>query len=379
MKVVIAIDSFKGCLSSREVVQSAAKGVFMRWPDAEICQVPISDGGEGLTETVTEAMRGHFVDAGVHGPLMEPMTAQYGISADGTTAIIEMSVCCGLPLVPIGKRNPELTTTYGLGELISDAYRRGCRKFILGIGGSATNDAGMGMLQALGAVIKYRLTSHMADSLYSHQGSVIACGKLLSQIQSIDISPIEEYLGGCEFLVACDVQNPLSGPEGAACVFAPQKGADSAMVRRLDYGLSHLLQITSSATCPGDGAAGGLGFALRHFLHAKLTPGIELFLSLIDFDSKLQNADLIITGEGQCDRQTLMGKAPFGVLSHTRQVRKDQARVYALCGSVADTDILLDAGFDLVCSINNHDSRPLSVLMQPDVARQNIIDTIAHL
>lgn len=367
MKVVIAIDSFKGCLSSREVVQSAAEGVTQRWPQAEVIEVPISDGGEGLCETVTESMQGKLISVPVHGPLMEPMVAQYGISGDGTTAIFEMSACCGLPLVPIEKRNPELTTTYGLGEMILDAYQRGCRKFIMGIGGSATNDAGIGMLEALGATITY-------------QGDkVTACGKMLSQIASIDVSRVDTDFQDCEFLVACDVQNPLCGPQGAAYVFAPQKGADAPMVERLDAGLEHLLRLTGNVTLPGDGAAGGLGYALRRFLHARLTPGIELCLSLLHFDEKLQDADLVITGEGQCDRQTLMGKAPYGVLKHTRSVCQSKARVCLLCGSVADVELLQSAGFDVVRSINAHDTRPLSVLMRPDVARENMIATISQL
>jgi len=367
MKVVIAIDSFKGCLSSKQVVHSAAQGIRVRWPDADIIQVPISDGGEGLVETVTEAMQGILVESEVHGPLMEPMVSQYGISGDGTTAIIEMSSCCGLPLVPVDKRNPELTTTYGLGEMIRDAFRRGCRRFILGIGGSSTNDAGMGMLQALGAVIEHSGTD------------TVACGGMLSQITSIDSYRLDLDFRECEFLVACDVQNPLSGPDGAAYVFAPQKGADSAMVQRLDKGLEHILRLNSDTTRPGDGAAGGLGYALRRFLHAKLTPGIELDLSLIDFDQKLNAADLVITGEGQSDRQTLMGKAPFGVLQHTRKIRHRHARVCLLCGSIRDSELLREAGFDVVRSINAHDARPLEILMQPEVASQNMMDTILQL
>jgi len=367
MKVVIAIDSFKGCLSSREIVQAAARGVRHRWPDAEIVEVPISDGGEGLSETVTEALHGSFIHLPVHGPLMEPMTAVYGVSGDGTTAVFEMSACCGLPLVPAHKRNPELTTTYGLGEMIRDARQRGCRKFILGIGGSATNDAGMGMLQALGARIEHRGTEPYA------------CGRMLSQITSIDVSSLEADFRDCEFLVACDVQNPLSGPQGAAYIFAPQKGADPAMVRRLDEGLQHLLRLTADTSLPGDGAAGGLGYALRRFLHAQLTPGIELDLSLLHFDTLLRDADLVITGEGQSDRQTLMGKAPYGVLQHTRRQCHDRARVCLLCGSISDADLLNAAGFDVVRSINAHDDRPLSILMRPEVARQNMIDTIARL
>ncbi len=342
MKIVIALDSFKGCLTSREACSAVAEVIAETYPQAEAIAMPVSDGGEGLTEVLTEAMGGTMVEVKVHGPLMEAITARYGISKEGETAIMEMAEACGLPLVPIELRNPEKTTTYGFGEMIADALQRGCRKFIMGIGGSATCDAGVGMMEALGWSQK----------------------------------PHDEWSKKIQILVACDVQNPLNGPNGAAYVFAPQKGADPAMVKRLDAKLTKLLEEEHTTTLPGDGAAGGLGFALRHWLHAFLIPGIELVLDKLNFEKQTADADLIITGEGQSDRQTLMGKVPYGVLCKGKGEKRfgngKAPQVILLSGNIRDRKELSAAGFDYIASINEGDNRPLEVLMRNEVAKENL-------
>lgn len=390
-KTVFAIDSFKGCLTSMQACQAAAQGL------SEAVIVPVSDGGEGLTEVLTAALGGTLVSIPTHDPLMNPMTATYGISADGTTAIIEMAAACGLPLVPIDKRNPELTTTYGFGEMILDALRRGCRHLILGIGGSATNDAGMGMLQALGASLETsdsRAYSAMPpearaysaippeSSAYSAMASpattpAIINGRMLTSLRAIHTSSLSPLLQGVTIQVACDVQNPLCGPNGAAHVFAPQKGADADMVQRLDHGLRNVLSLAHCPQSqPGDGAAGGLGFALRHYLHATLLPGIDLVLQAQHFEDKIRDASLIITGEGKSDRQTLMGKVPYGIL---QIARRHHIPVHIIAGNIEDRRLLLHAGFASCHCINDGDPAPLAELMQPARAIQNIQKTISRI
>lgn len=382
-KIVLAIDSFKGCLTSMQACQAAALGL------AEAVIVPVSDGGEGLTEVLTEALGGTLVSIPTHDPLMNPMTATYGISADGSTAIIEMAAACGLPLVPIDKRNPELTTTYGFGEMILDALRRGCRHLILGIGGSATNDAGMGMLQALGASFEtsdgccYRaMASKGCDGGYSAMASpastpTIINGRMLSSLRAIRTSSLSSLLQDVTIQVACDVQNPLCGPNGAAYVFAPQKGADADMVHRLDHGLQNVQNLAHCPKSqPGDGAAGGLGFALRHYLHATLLPGIDLVLQSQQFEEKIRNAEMIITGEGKSDRQTLMGKVPFGIL---QIAQRHQIPVHIIAGKIEDYSLLLNAGFSGCHCINEGDNAPIDELMKPEHAIQNIVKTVKEL
>lgn len=371
MTILLALDSFKGCLSSYEACQAAACGVLDANPNATIKVLPLSDGGEGLTEVLTQANNGRFNSIKVHGPLMEPINATYGIipatkmqSTD--TAIIEMAAACGLPLVPLEKRNPEHTTTYGFGEMILDALQHGCKRLILGIGGSATNDAGIGMLQALGASIQ------LIKSSKSH----FLTGADLSNIKEIDTSCFHELFQDVSILVACDVQNPLHGPQGAAYIFAPQKGADAATVKRLDAGLKHILTLSKSQTQSGDGAAGGLGFALRHFLHAQMQPGIELVFNQLHFDSLLTDTDIIITGEGKSDAQTLMGKVPMGVLRHAQRQKK---KVYLIAGKVEEAPLLLYNGFAGVHCINDGDDSTLQELMRPEHAFTNIRHTVANI
>lgn len=366
-KIVIAIDSFKGCLSSAEAGEAAAEGVRAACPAAEVVVLPVADGGEGIQDVLIAATDGRRITLRAHSPLMEMLETSYGISADGQTAFIEMASISGLPLVPEDRRNPMLTTTFGTGELIRDALDRGCRKFIIGIGGSATNDAGLGMLQALG----FRF--------YDREGKDIGedtalCGGLLSEVYRIDGSLAHPALADSHFTVACDVRNPFCGPEGAAFAFAPQKGADEDMVARLDASMQHLAAVIHRHTgqdivhVAGAGAAGGMGGGLLAFLGAVLRPGIELLLDALHFSEKIRHADLILTGEGKADRQTLMGKVPAGVLA---EAMRQEIPVVLLAGSIEDAVALNRAGFLGLFSIT---PSPVSLreAMNPAYARDNL-------
>ncbi len=370
-KVVLAIDSFKGCLTSTEVEVAAAKGVQDVFPDCNICCLPIADGGEGILEVLLSTEKGSRVTVNAHDPLMNLRQVDYGRSGDGKTAFIEMAGISGLPLVPPDKRNPMLTTTLGTGELIRDALERGCRNFIIGIGGSATNDAGLGMLQALG----FRF-------LDKHGKEIKAiCGEKLSEIADIDLNCMHPALSSSTFTVACDVQNPFYGPQGAATVFAPQKGATPLMVQQLDNGLHHIAGVIRQKTgkdisaIPGAGAAGGMGGSLLAFLNAKLKPGIQLLLEVLNFTQIVAHADLVITGEGKADRQTIMGKVAFGILE---EAKKQHIPVVLIAGVLEDEHLLKSAGFKEIASINPIGT-PLEKALQPDVARNNIRQTINRI
>ncbi|MBB6275282.1 glycerate kinase [Porphyromonas circumdentaria] len=346
-KVVIAIDSFKGCLSSIDAGEAVAAGVRNFLPNAEIVVMPIADGGEGMQDVLITATHGQRIVLKAYSPLMELQETSYGISGDGETAFIEMASISGLPLVPEGRRNPMQTTSFGTGELIKDALTQGCRKFIIGLGGSATNDAGLGMLQALG----FRFYNREGKEV---GGSSPLCGALLSEVYHIDCSLVHSALSNSRFTVACDVRNPFCGPEGATHAFAPQKGANQDMVTQLEASMQHLVKVIRQysgkdiASVPGAGAAGGMGGALLAFLKAELKPGIDLLLDALHFSEKIQDADLILTGEGKADRQTLMGKVPLGVLYESM---KQQIPVVLLAGSIEATEELNRAGFLGVFSI----------------------------
>ena len=310
MKIVIASDSFKGSLSSLQVADAIEEGVRSVVGDgAEIVKINVADGGEGTTEVLIASLGGEKVCATVSDPLGRPVSASYGIAGD--TAVMEMAAASGLPLLEVSERNPLLAGTKGPGEIIADALARGCRNFLVGIGGSATNDGGMGMLSALGW--------RFLDA----EGNVLeGCGASLGKIRSIDDSRVLPALRESSFTVACDVDIPFYGPGGAAYLFAPQKGATPQMVAALDRGLGNLASVIASKygirvdDVPGAGAAGGLGGAFLAFLGAKLVPGIEMVLEAIRFDEVIKGADLVFTGEGRIDSQTLHGKTPSGVLSH---------------------------------------------------------------
>ena len=369
-KIVIASDSFKGSLSSAEVAACGERAVHRLFPDCEVVQLPVADGGEGTVETLTAALGGQSVATVVHDPLGRLITARYGWIAQTQTALIEMATASGLPLLQPEERNPWLTSTYGTGELIRDALERGCRKFLIAIGGSATNDGGMGLLQALG----FRFLDAEGQELPG-------CGGSLSQIQQIDTSGALAALTECEFTVACDVSNPLYGAEGAAYVFAPQKGADSEMVKALDQGLRHFAQLirtTQGITIdhlPGAGAAGGLGGGLVAFLKAHLTPGIEMVLDALQFDRQITGADLIFTGEGKLDAQTCMGKTPLGVL---RRAQRQGIPVIALGGAVEASEALNQCGFLAVLPIQPYPTS-LAKAMESIFAQQNIERTITQV
>ncbi|MBO4984654.1 MAG: glycerate kinase [Bacteroides sp.] len=371
-RIVIAIDSFKGCLSSTEANAAAAAGVARLFPTCEVITLPVADGGEGMLEVLLSATHGSRIDTEVHDPLMRPLTAGYGLSGDGETAFIEMAAASGLPLVSTELRNPLHTTTYGTGEQMADALRRGCRHFIIGLGGSATNDAGLGMLQALGFRFFTASGKEITEPI---------CGRHLTQIARIDASTALPALSECRFTAACDVRNPFFGSEGAAHIFAPQKGADEASVALLNEGLRNVAQLIRRdlgreiAEVPGAGAAGGMGGGLMAALDCELKPGIELLLTALHFDEQLHGADLVITGEGKADRQTLMGKVPSGIL---HRARTRGIPTLLIAGRVDDAELLKEAGFQEVTGINPP-NLPLEEAMKPEVARENIVQTVERL
>lgn len=362
-KIVIASDSFKGSVSSMEVAECAELAIHKVFPNCEVMKIPVGDGGEGTVETLITAMDGKAVSCTVHDPLMRPTEAVYGILGDNRTAVIEMATASGLTLVPLPERNPLLTTTYGTGELIKDALDRGCRNFLIGIGGSATNDAGTGMLQALG----FRFLDHEGEELGLG-------GQILDKVCSVDRSLVLPELLEATFTVACDVNNPFYGEKGAAYVFARQKGADDAMIRSLDAGLRNLAGVIKRIEAieiddiPGAGAAGGLGGGCVAFLRAALKPGIQMVLDALRFDERIQGADLIITGEGKLDKQTCMGKTPYGVL---QAGRRQSIPVIVMGGSVEEVEALNQSGFLAVFPLLPY---PVSLeqAMDKDFTCQNI-------
>lgn len=369
-KVVIAIDSFKGSLTSAEAGAAAAQGVKSICPECNTSVIPIADGGEGLLDILLHIFEGKRIYLPAHDPLMKIREAHYGLSPDGKTAIIEMAVISGLPLVPVEERSPLQTTTFGTGELIKDALEKGCRNFIIGIGGSATNDAGLGMLQALGF-----------QFLDKHHRPLGTGGEIMGKVAGIDCSGVHPALKEAHFTVACDVRNPFCGPEGAAFVFAAQKGADTEMIQALDAGMQSLAKVIKEVTgkdishYPGAGAAGGMGGGLLALLNAELKSGMELMLEATHFAEIIQGADLIITGEGKADRQSAMGKVPYGVL---REAQKKQISVILLAGSIEDLAELNKAGFAGVFSIA---PGPIALerAMEPAFAKENISRLVSQL
>ena len=331
MNVMIAIDSFKGSLSSMEAGLAAAEGVKRADPSA-ICTVrPLADGGEGTVDALVAGLGGELRKVTVTGPAGKPVTAKYGLV--GTMAVMEMAEASGITLVSGAERNALVTTTYGVGEMILDAAKAGAKTFVIGIGGSATNDAGAGMLQALG----WRL-------LDANGHEIPRGGAALAQVAQI-IVPEQSAVAGLTFRIACDVKNPLCGPQGASAVYGPQKGATPEGVQVLDAALAHFASVAGDAAVnPGDGAAGGLGFAFRRFLGAELVPGVDLILGETHLADYVKDADVVITGEGRLDGQTVMGKAPIGVA----RVAKDAGKlVFAFSGCVGDgVEAVNGAGID---------------------------------
>ena len=361
MHILIAIDSFKGCLSSMEVAAAVAAGIKKAAPQLTVTPVPVADGGEGTVEAVLFATGGRQVFTRVTGPLRKPVAAFYGLLPDGT-AVIEMAAAAGLGLVPPDQRQPAQATTYGVGELIKQALAKGCRRFIIGLGGSATNDAGIGMLTALG----WRF-------LDKNGRPVDPVGATLRQIARIDEENVLPELAKCRFTVINDVSNPLTGPEGATHTFAAQKGADPVTIAQLEEGMRHFAGLVASHTgsdkapLPGSGAAGGLGFALAAFLQAQLQPAAEVLFPLLKMQEKMQAADLVITGEGRLDSQTANGKLAWQIARLARQYHKP---AIALAGEITpEAYDLLHPDLDALFAITNG---PLSrqETMRPAVTRQ---------
>lgn len=372
MKIVIAVDSFKGCLSSSSIAKAVEEGIFNTLPECEVIKVPIADGGEGTVEALVDATQGKKITLPVHNPLMQPIHTGYGMTGDGQTAIIEMSAASGLNLIPLKPGNIMNTTTYGTGEMIADAIKRGCRNFIIGVGGSATNDAGTGMMQALGV----RFTDDTGKEV--EKG-----GKSLSAIRHIDTQNQLPELQDCTFHIATDVTNPFYGPQGAACIFGPQKGGDEEQIKILDRGMKHLAGLIFETTgkdisyLPGSGAGGGMGGGCVAFLQATISSGIELIMDYLRFDELIQGADLLITGEGRMDRQTLFGKVPVGI---ARAAASRHIPVIAITGQVDTTadKALREAGLSAIFPIH---PAPISLekAMQPDYAYRNIRRTVEQI
>ena len=343
-KILLVPDSFKGTLSSRQVCQVMAGQLRRFFPQAQVKSIPVADGGEGSVEAFLAAAGGERRTRTVTGPFGEPVEAFYGVLGDGRTAVIEMAACAGLPLAE-GRLNPERATTYGVGELLLAAKEAGCTKAILGLGGSCTNDGGVGAAAALGAKFT------RADG-----AAFIPTGGTLGEIAALDVSPVAQALQGMELTAMCDIDNPLYGDAGAAAVFAPQKGADAAMVARLDAGLRHLGQV--SARClgrdfshlPGAGAAGGLGFGMAAFCGAQLRMGIDAVLDAMGFDSLLPGTDVVFTGEGKIDSQSARGKVVSGVAA---RCRKAGVPVVAVVGQIDQVfEEMYQQGLTAVFSIN---------------------------
>ena len=369
MKIVVAIDSFKGCLTSMEANGAAAEGIKRAWPDAEIVQVPVSDGGEGFLEAFHAAIGGTFVEVPVRDPLMRPITASYLLKDENATldfrespktAVIEMAQASGLSLLTKEERNPMVATSYGTGQLVADAVRRGARHIIVGLGGSATSDAGMGMLHAL-------------IDAFGKEDSNLCKGPGASTWDDI------KALKDVRFTIATDVKNPLCGENGAAHVFAPQKGATPEDVLALDERARKFAEVSARhfgydrSQTEGAGAAGGLGYAFLQYLDADCKPGIQLLLETIRFDEIVGGADLVITGEGSADRQTLMGKLPMGIVKQSGNVP-----VCLIAGKVSDREQLLQAGFAHVESINPA-GIDIEEAMRKEVAMRNISLTLSAL
>lgn len=367
MRVVVAIDSFKGSLSSLQAGQAVEQAVLRADPQAVVDVRPLADGGEGTVEALCTGLGGHMVTVSVTGPLGEPVDAQYGILPDGVTAVVEMAAAASITLVPAAKRNPLVTTTFGVGEMLCDAIARGCREFLIGIGGSATNDGGVGMLQALGF------------DFIDADGNPIPRGAVgLETLCHISNQNVLPALRECRFHVACDVTNPLYGQNGCSAVFGPQKGATATTVKRMDTWLAHYAALAAGLypaadpLYPGAGAAGGLGFAFLTFTNAELMSGVQMVLEHTRLEDYIRQADVVVTGEGKLDGQTVMGKAPIGVAKLAKKYGK---RVIAFSGCVTDdavrcNDEGIDAFFPILRAVC-----PFEKALETATASHNLTET----
>lgn len=371
MNIVVAMDSFKGSLSSLEAGNGVKEGILKAMPGANVSVYPLADGGEGTVEALVLGLNGKLEKVMVTGPLGEPVECTYGVIESTGTAVIEMSGAAGITLVPEQDRNPLNTTTYGVGEVIKDAIRKGCRHFIVGIGGSATNDGGIGMLQALGY------------GMLDCGGKQVAFGaKGLEQLVTINDDNVIPELKECDFRIACDVVNPLCGEKGCSTIFGPQKGATPSMIAQMDRWLEAYATLTAAkyknvdASFPGTGAAGGMGFAFLAYTNAVLESGIKIVLDVTKLEEHILNADMVVTGEGRLDGQTILGKAPIGVAELAKKYGK---RVLAFAGSVTEDAIEcnahgVDAFFPIVRNVCT-----LQEAMDRDNAKKNIISTVEQV
>lgn len=367
MRVVVAIDSFKGSMSSLEAGEAISNGIKKAHKDAEVEIRPLADGGEGTVEALSIGMGGRLVNVDVTGPVGRKVSAVYGIVDSSKTAIIEMSQAAGITLVSGNENNPLYTTTFGVGELIKDAINKGCRHFVVGIGGSATNDCGIGMLQALGY------------EFLDKEGNQVGFGASgVRDIVSIRDENVIKELSECYFRVACDVNNPLCGELGCSAIYGPQKGATKEMVADMDGWLKNYSKIVkekypdADSEYPGTGAAGGLGYAFFNFTNSKLESGIKIVLDETKLEEYVKDADIVVTGEGRLDHQTVMGKAPVGVANIAKKYNK---KVIAFSGSVTeDAGVCNEHGIDAFFPILRR-IVTLEEAMQTDTAKQNLTDT----
>lgn len=388
MKILIAIDSFKGSLSSKEAGEAIKSGILRVVPDADVVISPLADGGEGTVETLVEALGGSLETVRVKGPLFQEVEAHYGILpeskkntseaslktssknplSNGQLAVMEMSQASGITLVSPEERNPLKTSSYGVGQMILDAYYKGCRRFLIGIGGSATNDGGIGMLSALG----FRFTKENGEE-------ILPIGEGLKDLAGIENSSVPEGLLQCSFQIACDVENPLYGENGASLIYGFQKGGNKELLSQMDLWMKHYSELVkeynpaANPEAPGSGAAGGLGFAFRSFLQGELKSGVSLILEETKLSEKMQGADLVITGEGRLDEQSAMGKAPIGV---AKLAKSQRILVVAFAGAVTEgakacNQAGIDAYFPILRGIST-----LEEAMEKETAKQNLADTV---
>ena len=372
MKIVVAIDSLKGSLTSLEAGKAAREGILSAAPKSEVKIFPLADGGEGTCRAIITGLGGELKSAEVTDPLGKKVSAEFGEVSEKKLAVIEMANAAGLPLVPEYKRNPLNTTTYGVGELIKIAIADGCRDFVIGIGGSATNDCGLGMLTALGFKFSRQLTADSRQLIF---------GRDLEKISAIDDSKILPELRDCKFRIACDVTNPLTGANGCSAIYGPQKGATPEIVSTMDAWIKNFGELSAKflklekKSVAGDGAAGGLGFAFRSYLRGELLPGVDLVLDALDIAKDLKSADVVITGEGRLDYQTAQGKAPSGVAKLAKKLNPKILTV-GIGGSVADIsdDAKLDAVFPILS-----EPMTLSDAMKKEIAAKNISATVEQI
>ena len=369
MKIIIAPDSFKESLTALQAADAIKEGLSRRLPDAQMVTIPVADGGEGTMETLISSYGGQQFQYDVLGPLDERVTASFGLLNEGETAVIEMASASGLELTRPEQRNPLLTTTFGTGELIIAALDKGVKRIIIGLGGSATNDGGVGMMSALGARFLDRQGQELAKG-----------GAALADLESIDLSGLDPRIAATEFIVACDVDNPLTGEQGASAVFGPQKGASPQQVDSLDQALTQYAHVISSQmgisvnSVPGAGAAGGMGAALIAFMNATLKPGVELVLDFVNFDHAIQNASLVITGEGRIDGQSIHGKTPVGV---AQAAKAYGIPVIAIAGSLGDgVELVYNCGIDAVYSITQ---KPVTLQEALETGYDNLVKTAENI